>query len=94
MLKKTSVEDIVEHAEHLQPLNPTAAVAAVLHQRYSSKGASPLLYVAQTSRRARDIASLLCTLAADNEAAAFFPRWDGFPAVSYTHLTLPTILLV
>ncbi|WP_336742970.1 DEAD/DEAH box helicase [Aureimonas altamirensis] len=79
MLKKTSVEDIVEHAEHLQPLNPTAAVAAVLHQRYSSKGASPLLYVAQTSRRARDIASLLCTLAADNEAAAFFPRWDGFP---------------
>ncbi|MCM2503808.1 DEAD/DEAH box helicase [Aureimonas altamirensis] len=79
MLTKTNIETIVEHVEHVQPLNPAGAVASLLNARQGKAPEEPLLYVATTTRRAEEIASMLRVLTGCEEAAAVFPRWDGFP---------------
>ncbi|MBB3949789.1 transcription-repair coupling factor [Aureimonas jatrophae] len=78
MLQSLSVEAQAAQAEKLAPLSPIGATAAVIHNEATKRQGQLLLYVAQTGRRARDLADML--LAFDPErSVAYFPPWDCLP---------------
>ncbi|WP_062011003.1 DEAD/DEAH box helicase [Aureimonas sp. AU4] len=78
MLQSLSVEAQATQAEKLAPLSPIGATAAVVHREVRKREGQLLLYVAQTGRRARDLAAML--VAFDPERpVAYFPPWDCLP---------------
>lgn len=79
MLQSVTIETQAANAERLTPLHPVGAVAATIARRLRRRSGKPILYVAETARRAREIAALLRLLAGPEEVA-HLPRWDGFPA--------------
>ncbi|WP_224516776.1 helicase-related protein [Mesorhizobium sp. CA8] len=67
-----------EISADMTPLNPVGAVAAMTHRRIRTCVA-PILYIAQDTRRAEQLTTILKTMAGEL-AAAFYPRWDGSAA--------------
>ncbi|KAB0677164.1 DEAD/DEAH box helicase [Aureimonas leprariae] len=80
MLQSVTIENAEASAERLSPLRPVGAVAAAIARRLREEAGDglPLLYVAETSRRMRDIAALVRLLGGEGRVAEFGPV-DGLP---------------
>ena len=78
MLQTVSVETQSSNVDVLTPLHPLGATAALIRERAAATKARPLLYVAQTVRRARDLMALLDAFD-PGRPLAFFPPWDCLP---------------
>ncbi|RIY01463.1 DEAD/DEAH box helicase [Aureimonas flava] len=78
MLQSVDLDTRVSTAETITPLHPVGATAVRLLDRMDATQTDPLVFVARTERRARDIASLLRAMEPDT-AVAYFPPWDCLP---------------
>ncbi|WP_082536968.1 MULTISPECIES: DEAD/DEAH box helicase [unclassified Aureimonas] len=78
MLQTVTIETRAAEAEHIGPLRPVGATAALIHRKVGALEGRPLLYVAQTARRAQDILVILKAFAPERDAA-FLPPWDSLP---------------
>ncbi|KQT50973.1 DEAD/DEAH box helicase [Aureimonas sp. Leaf454] len=78
MLQTVTIETRSVEADHLGPLHPVGATAALIHRKVAASKGKPLLYIAQTARRAQDILAILQAFAPTRDAA-FLPPWDSLP---------------
>ncbi len=78
MLQSVDLDTRVSNAETIAPLHPVGATAVRLIDRKAAAGTLPLVFVAQTARRARDIAALLRAME-PGAKVAYFPPWDCLP---------------
>ncbi|WP_279477990.1 helicase-related protein [Aureimonas sp. SK2] len=78
MLQSVDLDTRVSNAETISPLHPVGATAVRLIDRKAEGGGRPLVFVAQTARRARDIAAILKALEPEAKVA-YFPPWDCLP---------------
>ncbi|WP_416355784.1 DEAD/DEAH box helicase [Aureimonas phyllosphaerae] len=78
MLQSVDLDTRISAAETISPLHPVGATAVRLIDRKARAPQSPLVFVAQTARRASDIASILRALE-PGAKIAYFPPWDCLP---------------
>ncbi|TPW28678.1 DEAD/DEAH box helicase [Pararhizobium mangrovi] len=78
MLKTATLDSAKETAEELSPLQPVGAVAAMIARHMRAEESGPLVYVASTGRRRREIAGMLDVLLGGGEVAQF-PAVEGYP---------------
>lgn len=78
MLQSVTVETQSSNVETLTPLHPLGATAALIRERAGETKGRPLIYVAQTVRRARDLMAILDAFD-PGRPMAFFPPWDCLP---------------
>lgn len=78
MLQSVDLDTRVSAAETITPLHPVGATAIRLLDRRRDDAPSPLVFVAQSARRAADIAAILRAMEPQRKIA-YFPPWDCLP---------------
>ncbi|KQQ85588.1 DEAD/DEAH box helicase [Aureimonas sp. Leaf324] len=78
MLQSVDLDTRISAAETISPLHPVGATAVRLIDRRGTDKTRPLVFVAQTARRAADIAAILRALEPAAKVA-YFPPWDCLP---------------
>ncbi|WP_062114219.1 transcription-repair coupling factor [Aureimonas sp. AU40] len=78
MLQSVTVETQASNVDALTPLHPLGATAALIRDRAAEIKTRPLVYVAQTVRRAKELMAILEAFD-PGRPMAFFPPWDCLP---------------
>ena len=78
MLQSVTVETQASNVDALVPLHPLGATASLIRDRAAKAKGRPIVYVAQTVRRAKELMSLLDGFD-PGRSLAFFPPWDCLP---------------
>lgn len=73
MLQTASRDNQSVESEHVEPLKPLGATAALVHREAVARSGMPLVYIAATARRARDLQALLSALEPARSTALFVP---------------------